>query len=233
MNIILCCDTEGGIGKDNKLPWDFREDIVFFNKITAKTTLPETKNIVIMGRKTADSLPFDILPNRLNIIISKTQRENKENKLYFQDLNAAINYSKLQVVNSKYEKIWIIGGTSLYKQAFNHIDLNKIYITKINKRFDCDIFIDIPRVKILKSNHVDCLNLRNNKLYNLNFMECVREDTAEIQYLKLMRDVYQNGEKRKTRNGNCISLFSRELKFNILDGFPLLTTKKMFWKGIV
>jgi len=233
MNLIFCCDTAGGIGKDNMLPWDFREDIQFFNKITTTTTLPETKNIVIMGRKTAESLPIDILPNRLNIIISKTKRDNKENKLYFQDFNAAVNYSKLQIKNANYEKIWIIGGSSIYNQAYNHIDLDKIYITKINKNFNCDTFIDIPRVKILKSNIVQALNLRDNSLHDLHFMECVREETAEIQYLKLMRDIYQNGEKRKTRNGNCISLFSKELKFDLIDGFPLLTTKKMFWRGIV
>ena len=42
----------------------------------------------------------------------------------------------------------------------------------------------------------------------------------------------KEGTKRKTRNYNTISLFGESLKFNIENSFPLLTTKKMFWKGI-
>jgi len=55
----------------------------------------------------------------------------------------------------------------------------------------------------------------------------------ESQYLKLMRHVLENGEARDTRNGPTRSVFGTTIKCNLQEGFPLLTTKKMFWRGIV
>ena len=55
----------------------------------------------------------------------------------------------------------------------------------------------------------------------------------ETQYLSLLSDTLQNGEKRETRNGITLSKFFTTMSFDMKDGFPLLTTKKMFWKGIV
>jgi thymidylate synthase len=54
-------------------------------------------------------------------------------------------------------------------------------------------------------------------------------------YLNLLKDVIENGERRETRNGITYSLFGAQIKFNINDGetFPLLTTKKVFFRGIV
>jgi thymidylate synthase len=57
----------------------------------------------------------------------------------------------------------------------------------------------------------------------------------EQNYLNLLKDVLENGEKKETRNGITYSSFGALLKFNLNDGltFPLLTTKKVFFRGIV
>jgi len=57
----------------------------------------------------------------------------------------------------------------------------------------------------------------------------------EIGYLNLLKDVLDNGIKKETRNGNTYSSFGSLLKFDIENGikFPLITTKKVFFKGIV
>lgn len=52
-------------------------------------------------------------------------------------------------------------------------------------------------------------------------------------YLDILKDVLETGEKRATRNGITYSKFFKTISFNLNNGFPLLTTKKMFWKGIV
>jgi thymidylate synthase len=49
----------------------------------------------------------------------------------------------------------------------------------------------------------------------------------EHQYLKLLKDILDNGVKKQTRNGEVISVFGRQIRHKISDGFPLLTTKKM------
>jgi thymidylate synthase len=55
----------------------------------------------------------------------------------------------------------------------------------------------------------------------------------EINYLEFLNLVKNTGIKKNTRNGITYSHFAHLLKFDISDKFPLLTTKKMFFKGIV
>ena len=56
----------------------------------------------------------------------------------------------------------------------------------------------------------------------------------EKQYLKLLKDVLENGQEKKDRTGTgTISVFGRQIRHDMSRGFPLLTTKKMYWKGIV
>ena len=53
------------------------------------------------------------------------------------------------------------------------------------------------------------------------------------QYLDLVKDVLENGEKRQDRTGTgTISKFGYQIRFNLEEGFPLLTTKKVFYRGI-
>jgi thymidylate synthase len=55
----------------------------------------------------------------------------------------------------------------------------------------------------------------------------------EYKYLGLLKDVYDNGCIRKGRNGNTKSLFGKTIEFDLTRGYPLLTTKKMFFRGVV
>lgn len=52
-------------------------------------------------------------------------------------------------------------------------------------------------------------------------------------YLDLVQDIIDNGVKKETRNGDTISVFGRQIRHSMKDGFPLLTTKKLHWKSIV
>jgi thymidylate synthase len=53
------------------------------------------------------------------------------------------------------------------------------------------------------------------------------------QYTNLLQDILDNGVTKQTRNGSTISVFGRQIRHKMSDGFPLLTTKKMAWKQIV
>jgi len=52
-------------------------------------------------------------------------------------------------------------------------------------------------------------------------------------YTDLLQDILDNGVKKETRNGGTISVFGRQIRHNMKDGFPLLTTKKMAFKTMV
>jgi thymidylate synthase len=54
------------------------------------------------------------------------------------------------------------------------------------------------------------------------------------QYIDLLKDILENGVEKNTRNGKVLSVFGRSIRYKFKDGkFPLITTKKMYFKGIV
>jgi thymidylate synthase len=56
----------------------------------------------------------------------------------------------------------------------------------------------------------------------------------EHQYLKLLKDILDNGVEKQDRTGTgTLSVFGRQIRHDMSLGFPLLTTKKMYWKGII
>lgn len=56
---------------------------------------------------------------------------------------------------------------------------------------------------------------------------------GELGYLQLLKKVIEEGEERKTRNSTTRSIFGETLEFDITNEFPLLTTKRVFWRGVV
>jgi thymidylate synthase len=57
----------------------------------------------------------------------------------------------------------------------------------------------------------------------------------EYQYLNLLQDILNNGVKKKDRGTGVASysVFGRQIRFDLSRGFPLLTTKKVYWKGVL
>ncbi|MGA2667047.1 MAG: thymidylate synthase [Patescibacteria group bacterium] len=66
-------------------------------------------------------------------------------------------------------------------------------------------------------------------------MPQVSKNHPEYQYLNLLEEIYKHGVKNVDRGTGDISygLFGRQARFDLSKGFPLLTTKKVFWRGIV
>lgn len=229
-NIILSMSPNGGIGYKNKLPWYSSTDLSYFREITKQTPFNlDLKNIVIMGRKTFESLPDKSRPlkGRINIVISKTMQEKIEQKykdvIVCNDFISAIN--RIQTI--KHYKTWVIGGKIVYNQAFKHPLLYKIYYnvihpTKDMATFMCDTYLKLPNIS----------DILHTKVGNVEFNICKVFDN-EIKYCSLVSDVLSNGIMKKGRNGNVITMFSKCIKIDVEKTFPLLTCKKMFWRGIV
>lgn len=55
---------------------------------------------------------------------------------------------------------------------------------------------------------------------------------VDKQYLDLIKDIIENGVEKNTRSGNVKSIFGKTLRFDLKEGFPLLTTKKVFYRGV-
>ena len=222
---ILARDLKnGGIGYNDKLPWKLNEDMEYFKKITTYNSSNEgySENIVIMGRKTFESIGKP-LPNRINIIIS-TKLKKTEDYHVTTTLNEALLLAKTFGI-TKY--IFVIGGVELYKEAFKHPKLETIYLTEIYfyKEKTYDVFFNEPipqQFKFINEEYIkrdDC-NITFSIYYkNINIEEC--------QYINLIKNILNNGEERIDRTGvGTLSLFSpTELRFDLSYSFPLLTCK--------
>ena len=153
IHLIWAQDVKRGIGTNGKLPWHIPEDLKNFKKITSNAT-------IIMGRKTWDSLPLKPLPNRRNIVLSKTKNLNIET---FSSYESCVE--KLTV--EKIKKVYIIGGRSVYEMFFN--TANFLHITTINL-LNPDINEYFPKStnQIKKSFiKVDSVQLSSNAKYAL------------------------------------------------------------------
>ncbi|MDO6995078.1 dihydrofolate reductase, partial [Brachyspira innocens] len=130
VSLIAAVDSKNGIGLNGIMPWGhIKEDMQFFRSTT--TGYP-----VIMGRVTFESLGSKPLPKRKNIVISSSiNNDLKYDNLFFDNSFEDV-LSKLLL--EKYNQIFIIGGESIYKKALDYAD--SIYLTHINKDYNCDRF---------------------------------------------------------------------------------------------
>lgn len=129
INIIASITDNNALGKDNKLLFRLKKDMAHFKNIT-------TDNVVIMGRKTYESIG-KTLPNRVNIVLSRNMKSN-EDFYTFDSIEKAIEWSK---ENYPQKEIFILGGASVYDKALKDDIVDKLYMTKIKQTVeDADAF---------------------------------------------------------------------------------------------
>ena len=68
---------------------------------------------------------------------------------------------------------------------------------------------------------------------NLFFIFQISMNKVDKQYLELARDILEHGTLKNTRAGEVLSVFDRTLRFDLKEGLPLLTTKRVYTKGII
>jgi thymidylate synthase len=216
MNIILAHDLQYGIGYQGEIPWDNKTDLNFFKEQTNNCTL-------IMGRKTVENLPE--LKNRTVFCVSK----NFIHRKYRTFTSVEDAYKEATLIGNP---IYIAGGYEIYKYVFENMKflIKDVYITLIKKIYDSDVLI--PELEYFKWTK----NLVLEKTLHED-EECViclynRKNIEEHKYLNILKNVLKKGHEREGRNGITKSMFCKDLKFDLRSGFPLLTTKKMFLKGI-
>lgn len=125
ISAIVAMDENNGIGFNGQLLEKIPEDLRRFKLLTQE-------KIVVMGRKTWDSLQKKPLPNRLNIIIS-----NKIKIIDTFTISMSIEEikSRLEYASKDQDEEWfIIGGGQIYNELLSFCD--RIYITKIYKKYE-------------------------------------------------------------------------------------------------
>lgn len=163
-SIILASTLEGGIGHNNNIPWNIPDEIYLFKKITTETQNYK-KNVVIMGRKTWESINCKPLKNRLNIVITSDNNFiNSENVKSFSNIENAFEYCEKRI---DIYKVFVIGGKMIYDLCLDKYsdNIENIYLTIINKYYNCNTKIDL---KVILKNYeaiIDSVIFHNRFLH--------------------------------------------------------------------
>ena len=158
IKIIVSVSENDAIGKNGALLFRLKDDMENFKNLT-------TDNIVIMGRKTYESIG-KALPNRINIVITSDVKKykNEENLFFADSLDNAIEIAKKYTFN---KHIFIIGGGQIYEQALDMGIVDEIILTRVKKRIDdADTFF--PRLDYFNEWKIEDVKTINEG-YNMSY----------------------------------------------------------------
>ena len=121
--LIAAVDQNLAIGKRGSLLFKIPEDLKLFKRLT-------TGHVVLMGRKTFESLSCKPLSDRVNIVISTTNKYD-DGVITFERLTAAVEYSKL---NYPDKDLYVVGGGRVYEESLQYAD--EVILTVYGKEYE-------------------------------------------------------------------------------------------------
>lgn len=234
INIIVAISNNNVIGKNNTIPWYYPEDLKYFKICTTYHPLGH-KNIMVMGYNTWTSIN-KTFNDRLMIVLTTKQIANQENVYFYNNIMDAlfgIDYLRNNS-NTKYGDLFFIGGRKIYEHCMEYLEVDNIYLTKIDKEYEGDVYF--PNIDSTKF-YIDSIKKSNeyDEISYYIYKKFKNEDKhGEFGYLNLIKTVLNNGQMCEDRTGTgIISYYGTQTRYDLSKGFPLLTTKKMFIRGII
>lgn len=257
INIIVATDSKWGISKKGVIPWKIAEDINYFQDVTKRPCVASKQNAVVMGKNTWLSLPkidgkITGLKDRVNLVVSTTlvhedvhEDVNDDVCIILKSLQDAVDYCNYKGI----PQLFVCGGSLLYKEALETLAIDKFYLTMIDQDYKCDNFFPIvyfskdTSTEAVKDFTVKDTSIDTNVettfcTYRLDakgpsILDAPLKNHEECKYLDLLNSIVNFGQHEQTRNSFTYSLFGKHLSFDLSLGFPLITTKKVFFRGIV
>ncbi|XP_067376647.1 dihydrofolate reductase isoform X2 [Channa argus] len=111
--------------------------------MTVTTSVKGKQNVVIMGRKTWFSIPEKNRPlnGRINIVLSRECKAPPAGAHYLAtDFSSALRLVDMELADQA-DQVWVIGGSSLYKEMMETPGPRRLFVTRILKQFECDTFL--------------------------------------------------------------------------------------------
>lgn len=112
------------IGRDNRIPWHLPEDLRWFRKATFG-------HVVVMGRKTFDSLGRRPLPGRVNLVVSRSMPETPGVEVV-SHLDALFEHPQVRAATA----VWVIGGAAIYEACLGRCQ--ELYVTVLDREVEGD-----------------------------------------------------------------------------------------------
>lgn len=208
--------------------------------------IPTDKNLInaiIMGRKTADTFKKP-LPDRINVVIT-SQAVYRPGLKGFKDLPGFVTFKHFDdalnflAKRDDVHKVFVIGGAILADVAIHHPRCRNVYLNTIAHDYNCGVKPSDNFITKLKTSYVETSN--NTEIVQcknigfpviIEFKKYTFMNHEELAYLNMLDRIIKEGDYRMTRNAKTFSVFGERLIFDLDNGFPLLTTKRMFYRGI-
>lgn len=127
MNLIVAVDNNWAIGKNGKCLVSIPEDMKYFREET-------TGKVLIMGRKTFESLPSGPLANRTNIVLTTDKSYKAKGAYVCHSVDDVLEMIKPYDTDD----VYVIGGGMVYREFLDMCDV--AHITKIDYCYDADTY---------------------------------------------------------------------------------------------
>ena len=257
---VVACDSKYGIAKNGIIPWECPKDLSEFRKLTTgniilmgrktyQTILPDHNTQTLPALKNRINLIVsDTFPTTDKTIISKSLEVTDYMQLYstlfcFNSILDAVEFCKKLYLRFNLPT-YVVGGASIYQWFIERRLITTEYITELDHDFECDQFY--PKVPYDEINQ-DGIGYEQDYLvtYTENSHFVTRNITGtystirhrnkfEQEFLNFGSRILYYGNTKSDRTGTgTISLFGNHLVFDLSNNvFPLLTTRKMFLRGI-
>lgn len=214
-----------GIGYDNSMPWPtLHEDLKRFKDLTRG-------HIVVMGKDTYFSLPKKQQPltDRLNVVLTSTPSLYQPNpiaNLVFLEEDELFPFLESKATPST---VSFIGGQSIYEKYLYLCDT--VHVTYIDKEYTCDRFFPFQQ---LADHYIHDVISHDTFTFFTYKRSRPASGHADITYQNLLKDILENGHERDDRTGTgTLSMFGKQLRFDISNSVPLLTTKHIPYKSVI
>lgn len=250
--VVAAAEANWGIGLKQQIPWRLPTDLKRFRELTVRVAGDgdgdARQHAVIMGRKTWESLPakFRPLPKRLNVVLSRSEAfRAPDGVLVARSLPAAL--AQLDALGAAVDDVFVIGGSAVYAEALRHPACDRVFLTLVKgPARECDAFFpaDVYALGFARASESAVMEENGEQFQFLELRRTAppaapasavaQPPHEEMQYLELIRRILREGVRKGDRTGTgTLSLFGAQMRFSLRgDVFPLLTTKRVFWRGV-
>lgn len=230
MQLIVAFQSVGfGMGVDGRIPWRIPEDMTRFATITAGS-------VVVMGRRTWDSLPARPLRGRTNVVVtSKPPEQKPDPSVVFTDVHGLDD--TLSNASSAGQDVFVIGGARLFARFLPVA--TRIHATLVTAgHVECDAFFDPSGMHRFRIADASPERTAPDGVTRYRFVtyEPAGADDENRSFVGLVRAVLERGLRRPDRTGvGTVSLFAPDkVTFGLTGGtVPLMTVKRVPWRSVV
>ena len=213
----------------------FEDENIYFDKI-----INNSPSIIITDSEfySAISKKKLLSKNHLTLLMDKPAFETNLSDNFSPKFDDCLQMTKSFFNQKNFKHIFVMGGKSIIEQCLSSEFLEYIYLNIIDNKNTVNTKINITEKVKIDYKNINNYTIINNeekdlKNYKINYIELsVNKYNYEIEYINLVKRVLQ-GKRKNNRTGiDTLSLWGESIRID-LTRFPLLTTKKVYFKGVV